>query len=357
MLRSYIDFAINGKSSIVNELQVPDSINVESPFEESVYDYLVANGYNVATQVGCSGFRIDMAIRHPKLNGKFVLGIECDGATYHSARTARERDRLRQMVLENIGWKIYRVWSTDWIKDRNTEGQRLIKNIEEAIISFSEEDLLSDCIHDAQENDNNEAVYADEKNPAEINVNVTEADFYGFQKYRETNVHDVKRDRDDLTYCANVLKYVIQNEFPVHFELLCKRVATLFGNQKATSKVRNYVDYVLNGNLKDEIVRKDDFCWPTAARKAEVRIPKDDCGNRPITYISTDELAEAMYEIADKSFGIKRDDLFVTTARLYGFNRTGGNITLALQLAMDKLDEDQKVNITNDKVTVIKESN
>ena len=105
MLRSYIDFAINGKSAIVNELQVPDSVNVESPFEESVYDFLFANGYNVATQVGCSGFRIDMAIRHPNLSGRFVLGIECDGATYHSARTARERDRLRQMVLENMSGK------------------------------------------------------------------------------------------------------------------------------------------------------------------------------------------------------------------------------------------------------------
>jgi very-short-patch-repair endonuclease len=356
MLRSYIDFAINGKSSIVNQLQVPDSINVESPFEESVYDYLVANGYNVATQVGCSGYRIDMAIRHPKLSGKFVLGIECDGATYHSARTARERDRLRQMVLENIGWKIYRVWSTDWIKDRNTEGQRLIKNIEEAIISFSEEDLLSDCIPEPLVKDNIVTVYAEETSILGINHDISEVELYGLVIYKEANVHDVKRDRDDLTYCANVLSHVIKNEYPIHIELLCKRVASLFGNQKATSKVRNYVDYVLNGKLKDEIVLKNDFCWPTNAMRAEVRIPDDEGRNRPISYISTDELSEAMYKIADKSFGIKQDDLFVTTARLYGFNRTGGNITQALQLALDKLNEDQRVNIINDKVTVVKES-
>lgn len=65
------------------------------------------------TQVGCSGFRIDMAVNHPTLDGRFVLGIECDGATYHSSRTARERDRLRQGVLEDIGWRRYRIWSTD----------------------------------------------------------------------------------------------------------------------------------------------------------------------------------------------------------------------------------------------------
>ena len=104
--------------------------------EESVYDFLVSKGYNVATQVGCSGYRIDLAIKHPTLSGTFVLGIECDGATYHSARTARERDRLRQSVLESIGWKIYRIWSTDWIKDRTTEGNKLIKSVDDAIAQY-----------------------------------------------------------------------------------------------------------------------------------------------------------------------------------------------------------------------------
>lgn len=361
MLRSYIDFAINGKSAIESELQVPDSVNVESPFEESVYDFLIAKGYNVATQVGCSGFRIDMAIRHPNLSGRFVLGIECDGATYHSARTARERDRLRQTVLENIGWKIYRIWSTDWIKDPITEGRRLVQNVEEALSSYVEDDLspASESFDpDAQENDNIiEEVYAEEKSSEEINLHITDTELYEFAAYKETNVHEVKRDANDILYCANVLKYVIENEYPIHFELLCKRVACLFGNQKATSKVRNYVNYVLNQKLKDEVIRKGDFCWLANAKDIIVRIPNDECGNRPITYISTEELEEAMYRIADKSFGIKQDDLFVLTARVYGFNRTGDNITLAMLLAMDKLIENKKVEIINDKVTVIKEAN
>jgi very-short-patch-repair endonuclease len=66
-----------------------------------------------------------MAIKHPTLSGTFVLGVECDGATYHSARTTRERDRLRQTVLEDIGWTIYSIWSTDWIKDPKTEGEHI----------------------------------------------------------------------------------------------------------------------------------------------------------------------------------------------------------------------------------------
>lgn len=135
MLRSYIEFTQHGISALENEVTFDDKLNFDSPFEESVYDFLVSKGYDVVTQVGCSGFRIDMAVKSPVKSGKFILGIECDGATYHSSRTARERDRLRQEILESMGWKIYRIWSTDWIKDFKSEKDRLLAAIEDSFKS------------------------------------------------------------------------------------------------------------------------------------------------------------------------------------------------------------------------------
>lgn len=142
LLRQYIDFAMNGANAILGEISSSDELWFDSPFEVSVYDFLTKNGFDVATQVGCSGYRIDMAVRHPKYNGRFAIGIECDGAMYHSARTARERDRLRQTVLEDMGWKIYRIWSTDWIKDPHTEGERLLKAVRQAIEDFCEKPIV-----------------------------------------------------------------------------------------------------------------------------------------------------------------------------------------------------------------------
>jgi Superfamily I DNA and RNA helicases and helicase subunits len=136
LLRSYIEFAKYGPSVLANEITESDIVKHDSPFETAVYNFLDRKGYKLATQVGCSGYRIDMAVKHPTLSGHYVLGIECDGASYHSARTARERDRLRQDVLESMGWKIYRIWSTDWIKDPITEGNRLLKNVEKAITEY-----------------------------------------------------------------------------------------------------------------------------------------------------------------------------------------------------------------------------
>jgi very-short-patch-repair endonuclease len=138
LLRLYIDFAINGIKAILGEISTEAGLWFDSSFEMSVHKFLTENGFDVATQVGCSGYRIDMAVKHPKYQGRYAIGIECDGAMYHSARTARERDRLRQTVLEDMGWKIYRVWSTDWIKDCQSEGNRLLKAVKDAIANYRE---------------------------------------------------------------------------------------------------------------------------------------------------------------------------------------------------------------------------
>ncbi|MDR0569117.1 MAG: DUF4011 domain-containing protein [Spirochaetaceae bacterium] len=138
LLRLYIDFAINGAKAILGEITESREPVFDSPFEKAVYNFLTTHGYDAATQVGCSRYRIDIAIRHPNYPGRFAIGIECDGAAYHSARTARERDRLRQAVLEDMGWTIYRVWSTDWIKDPKTEGEKLLNAVKEAIANYHE---------------------------------------------------------------------------------------------------------------------------------------------------------------------------------------------------------------------------
>ncbi|PXV57132.1 AAA domain-containing protein [Dysgonomonas alginatilytica] len=328
MLRSYIDFAQNGMSALEGELKYNDILELDSPFEESVYDFLNSKGYNVVTQVGCSGFRIDMAIRHQKHTGVFVLGIECDGATYHSSRTARERDRLRQTILEDMGWRIYRIWSTDWIKDQITESERLIDTIEKVLREFEEPklDLKIESIDSSSINIEIE----------EQLINQQQEDVgYGFSMYEEANIDDVERVYDDWLYASNVVKHILQIEQPIHFENLCKRIAPLWGNQKATSKIRELVNYTINRHLKNQITNCEDFISLTSVKSITVRIPNSEYGDniRPVQYIATEELAEAMVVIAQRSYGIRSEDLKIATAREFGFSRKGSNITQAMEKA------------------------
>jgi very-short-patch-repair endonuclease len=105
----------------------------DSDFEHFVKECLEAKGYEVFCQIGVAGFRIDLGVKHPKWPHGFLLGIECDGATYHSSLSARDRDRLRQQVLESLGWTIYRVWSTDWFLDQNREINKMVSFIESTL--------------------------------------------------------------------------------------------------------------------------------------------------------------------------------------------------------------------------------
>lgn len=131
VLKQYLTFARTGILEASND----GGLQPTNDFERSVGAVLRQKGFDVIPQVGVAGFFIDLGVRHPTKPGTYLLGIECDGASYHSGRSARDRDRLRQEILENQGWKIHRVWSTDWFKSRNTEIARLLKRIDDLLNS------------------------------------------------------------------------------------------------------------------------------------------------------------------------------------------------------------------------------
>ncbi|NCC61018.1 MAG: DUF4011 domain-containing protein [Verrucomicrobiae bacterium] len=329
LLRSYIDFAINGADTLVREITEFDQTTHDSPFEASVYNYLDRRGYKVATQVGCSGYRIDMAVKHPNLSGVYVLGVECDGASYHSARTARERDRLRQEVLENMGWNIHRIWSTDWIKDPVTEGENLITAINEAITRFENSSASETVDLDStDEPDADDFVSVDIIEP----TIAEQVNPYEFPPAQITDINALMRENNGHFRITDGIIACVNTEFPIHFELLAQRLAPVCGNEKATSRVKREVERGLL-SLRGKIVRKGDFLFPAGWEKITVRVPN----SRKINHISTQELAKAMQKILPAMYGITRDGLCAETTRVYGWQRMTQGIKTAMDEACDLL--------------------
>jgi very-short-patch-repair endonuclease len=123
-LRNYLEYARTGSLTVAEETgREPDS-----DFEVSVMDMLRQRGYEVTPQLGVAGYRIDIAVKHPDSPGSYLAAIECDGASYHSALSVRDRDRIRQEILEALGWRgrIWRIWSTDWFRTPRQEAEKLI---------------------------------------------------------------------------------------------------------------------------------------------------------------------------------------------------------------------------------------
>ncbi|MFB2646706.1 DUF4011 domain-containing protein [Raphidiopsis sp. BLCC-F218] len=132
LLRDYLQYVATGGERLQGN-SYTNTLKFDSPFEEDVYETISRHSslqeYIIRTQVGCSGYRIDLAIAHKDSPGEFLLGIECDGASYHSSYTARDRDRIRQKVLEGLGWTIHRIWSTEWFRNKGQQVDLLIQKI------------------------------------------------------------------------------------------------------------------------------------------------------------------------------------------------------------------------------------
>ncbi len=130
LLRLYLQYTASNGGNLEDSGHTGFPMN---PFEADVHDTLASNGIPLLSQWGASRYRIDLVAKHPQKPGRFVLAIECDGASYHSAPTARDRDRLRQQQLEALGWRFHRIWSTDWFQRRDKEIERTVAAYQRAV--------------------------------------------------------------------------------------------------------------------------------------------------------------------------------------------------------------------------------
>ncbi|MCY4239251.1 MAG: GreA/GreB family elongation factor, partial [Rhodospirillaceae bacterium] len=136
MLKRWLEYSATG----VLEAGSETSREPDSDFEKFVIDQIRSMGCEAVPQVGVAGYFVDIGVKHPEWPHGYILGVECDGASYHSSISARDRDRLRQEVLENLGWHFHRIWSTDWFNDPQKEATRLRERISERLA-----DLQSDA--------------------------------------------------------------------------------------------------------------------------------------------------------------------------------------------------------------------
>ncbi len=131
-LKAFRDFLAYAESGAVASWPSADTEKI-SPFQEEVAERLRAAGHDCRETMDASGFFVDIAVVHPNHTDRYVLGIECDGDSYHSSQAARDRDRLKEQVLGSLGWRLHRIWSTDWFADPEYELERVLQAINDAL--------------------------------------------------------------------------------------------------------------------------------------------------------------------------------------------------------------------------------
>jgi len=244
-LRGYLDFAHRGIAALAVDLAESQG-DAESPFEEEVLRTIRGWAYEAVPQVGVAGYRIDIAVRDPSRPGAYALAVECDGAMYHSSKVARDRDRLRQQVLEGLGWRIHRIWGTSWYRDRSGQERRLRAAIEAAMQGRPVErprETHVTAVPDVRI----EAVDFDA--PPSWTEPYRPANLGRAHTYHEMHLPEARNE------LRRLIETVVRLEGPVHEERVLQAVRKAWGSGRAGSRIRDAFDRAVQGLTRSGLER------------------------------------------------------------------------------------------------------
>jgi very-short-patch-repair endonuclease len=359
-LRYFLDYAIRGEAALIGAVEHDPSREVDSPFEASVRDELRRRGHEVHCQVGCSGYRIDLAIVDPEAPGRYLIGLECDGATYHSAATARDRDRLRASVLRSLGWQLSRIWSTDYWHDPIRELDRIEGEIElartavrEADIARIESSVAPDEVTPSSGTSASEESATEDASSAEApgpegggeqglegqasddasrgGVMNTPGDPDGPRPYVPADLRSSDSDQQMATA-------VLAAEAPIAFDRLVRTLADKWDVNRITDRFRDRVRLA----LPVTVVEDNGVLWNATAQQRGFRgfrVPRSEHEERAIDELPIVEVVAAMAWLLRQHHAIASDDLAREAARCFGIQRLGSVVRQVMGRALAHLQQ------------------
>lgn len=339
LLKRYLQFAADGKLPPATTAPLED---VESEFERAVWDAVTAQGFQVDRQVGCSGYRIDLAVKDPKKPGRYLLGIECDGAMYHRSKVARDRDRLRQQHLESLGWRIHRVWSTDWIRDRTGALGRVLEQIRQAQMAPDEVELPPvEAVAVSPLDQDDTAIAASESVVGPADGSPSEKDPYLMfvAEYREATLPARTRHEWEVgNRIMDDLAEVVRQEGPIHWERALEAVPRAYGLGRSGRLIQQKLDLARQRTLqRGLIVQRGSFLWPSSEPNLRPRRSTPGTPSSKIAHVAPEEIDRAVSVAVQVSGGMRRDEIPAAAGNVLGYGRTGGDIRTALLEAVDRL--------------------
>jgi very-short-patch-repair endonuclease len=336
-LRAFLKLAKDGFQDVAG----PTGGGFDSDFEEAVALEIEKLGYRYHPQVGMAGFFIDLGVLDPREPDRYLMGVECDGAAYHSSRYARDRDRLRQMILEKRGWKLHRIWSSDWLYRRDREVAKLKDAIEAALAGrslptaaevYDSELPLAQAVAGVEE----PLVPFDHDAPG-FDARPERAGLrpYEFTKFRQST-------REPHTLSAGTLALMVERivrvEQPIHEEEVGRRLAHVCGLQKAGSRIQPAALRGLLHAKRQGALGADGPFWSVDPRadpdpRSRAHLTTAEYVRKPEMIGPAELRATAMVALRE-NLALDHEELVTETARLIGFARVGPNVREAIEAAI-----------------------
>ena len=307
------------------DIPTPTGNPFDSDFEESVAEFLRGRGFKVDPQVGMSGFYIDLGVIDSANESRYLLGIECDGATYHSSRSARDRDRIRQNILESRGWTIHRIWSTDWFHRPAAEETRLLDSISRVEsqkgVSRPQPIQMPDPPQLPTPGPAN-----DPPLPKIDSAPYLTADF---RIASAQMPHEAPKSLVQDAVCR-----IVRIEGPIHEDEVSRRLATVWGMDRAGSRIQAAAREALIACARNGKLARDCGFWTAPGGPAFVvrsRADVDVPSLRSAKYLPPAEIALCAKDVVKENVRVSQSELVVEIARRFGFQRTGQDLQEAIQ--------------------------
>lgn len=351
-LKDYLDFASRGVRALT-ESSHPTGGEPDSPFEVVVIRALRNKGWTTHSQVGVSGYRIDIGVVDPRAPGRYLLGVECDGRTYHSAATARDRDRLRQSVLERLGWKLHRIWSTDWWLDSG----RQIEELDALLKRLVEEPLRSE--EPARPGESAAKVPETAEGAASpVEAPVASPPPPALPVYRSAaptggpaqDFYLPPTNRDIL----QAAREVVRLEGPVSEKILHQKIARAWGLQRTGTRIVERIRLIVDG--KFETTREDGeaFLWPEGSiptQWTEFRVAdSNEESKRHVQDVAIQEIANIASHLLLQYGSTSVAELSRGVCRLLGMARTPADAEARVESVLHGLARQGKVRLDADRV-------
>ena len=337
-LKAYLAYAQHG----VLEAPAESDRESGSPFQDAVASQLSSLGYDIRQEIGSAGYFIDLAVVDPDRPGRYLLGIECDGATYHSSRYARDRDRLRQQVLVGLGWRIHRVWSTDWFRNPERELRRVAEAIEGAK-AYAPAEVAEVAIDTPVEREavswvGENGLDIPEYLLAELTV-----------RMRGMELHTVSRQR-----LASWIAEVVHVESPVHVSEVGRRIADAAGVTRIGNRIREALQEALGYAIRSrELRREGDFLWRGDMESPELRDRSNLArASKKLDLVAPEEMALAVERVVAGSYGIHRQEVPGAAVRLLGFARVTQDMRTRVESVVDGMIQDGRLAEQGDNLVV-----
>ena len=357
-LKAFLAYAGKGKMAL--PIKAAQTTYPHAGLETKIAEAVRRAGYEVHLNIGCSGYKVDMAVVNPEKPSEYLLGIICDGHNYNAAKTARDREVVQGSVLHALGWKLHRVWSPDWWEKRGQVLDSIISAIEAAKIATEEPQLVETATIELPLEPSNEVVILPD--PAINSIAIKQpgpslaSTFYEVCRLdlvAKNLAESILLPQGKSTLVTQI-NAVLALEAPITKPLLYRRILAAWGIGRAGSRIVAHLDSIIeNMGVRQTQHGRQSILWHRTQDSRFYkcyRVAREDFDKRDVEDLPLEEIVIALKEILKRQLSLPRTELIRECARLFGYARIGSKVEEVIGLGVDYAIKSDLIGVQNERL-------